>query len=68
MRIIKKGIKPDWEVRFECSVCGTVFEANDSEFGVERFSTDEHFYCGCPICGITVYAPKGALRGILPRK
>lgn len=68
MRIIKKGVKPDWEVCFECPTCGTIFEANESEYGVERYSTDKHFYCNCPICGVTVYAPKGRLRGIISFK
>lgn len=62
MRIIKKGVKPDSNVRFECDNCGTIFEANDTEYSFVPFCTYQHHYqCSCPICSTIVSAPESAL-------
>lgn len=62
MRIIKEGVKPDSNVRFECDRCGTIFEADNTEYSFIPFSTYQHYYqCSCPICGAMVDAPESAL-------
>lgn len=44
MRIIKEGVKPDSNVRFECDRCGTIFEADDTEYSFVPLSTYQHYY------------------------
>lgn len=65
MRIIKEGVKPDSNVRFECDKCGTIFEADDTEYSFVPLGTYQHYYqCSCPICSAIVSAPESALRRI----
>ena len=61
MRIIKEGVKPDSNVRFKCDKCGTIFEADDTEYSIVPFCTYHQYQCSCPICSTTVYAPESAL-------
>ncbi|MGN0598910.1 MAG: hypothetical protein ACI4JK_03350 [Oscillospiraceae bacterium] len=53
MRIIKKGVKPEQVARFECDVCGTIFEENTDQCGyaVRGIYNELKLYkCRCPIC------------------
>lgn len=62
MRVIKEGIKPDSNVRFECDRCGTIFEADDTEYSFVPLRTYQHYYqCSCPICSTIVGASESAL-------
>lgn len=42
MKIIKTGSRPTEIKEFKCEVCGTIFEADNTEY-----KNDE---CKCPIC------------------
>lgn len=60
MKIIKQG-KSKEEVdriikrvrQFECSICGCVFEADDTEYKYRFYQIDatEWWECKCPNCG-----------------
>lgn len=53
MRIIKKGVKPEQVARFNCEVCGTIFEENTDQCGyaVRGLYNELKLYkCRCPIC------------------
>lgn len=53
MKIIKKGdpAKLITAKRFECCMCGCVFEADKDEYKCSMQYNETYFYCKCPFCG-----------------
>lgn len=57
MKIIKPGRIDSGEVRFLCTVCGCVFEANRHEYRREYDQKEDETFLAvtCPCCEKTVY-------------
>lgn len=51
-------------VRFSCDMCGCLFEADSSEYKIQRdFRNGRYFSCPCPTCKRTVYSrPEDVMR------
>lgn len=50
MQIIKPGKKISTIRRFECTNCGCVFEADESEYKIVFNYNESHARCKCPCC------------------
>lgn len=55
MRIIKKGVKPEQVARFECDVCGTIFE-EDTDSGA--YTTSLSFTNAVALYAIMMFLKK----------
>lgn len=59
MKIIKQG-KTEEELklilsktkRFECGMCGCIFEANADEYTHRTYLNETVYYCKCPNCRV----------------
>ena len=55
MKIIKRGEIPNQVRRFTCRYCGTIFEADNTEYRRADQLAYIHdgisAYCKCPVCG-----------------
>lgn len=60
MNIIKPGEIPKETIRFSCSYCGCIFEADKGEYETGP-QYDPGYTCRCPTCGRGCSAPQ---RGI----
>ena len=57
MNIIRQGKKPDPVKRFECKLCGCIFEADKGEYHyVDLGYNQVAFEAYCPCCGAQVWA------------
>lgn len=61
MKIIKEGFMPNNTKRFECSVCGCIFEVDDKEYRNSSWKEVmldilPNYKCACPTCRHIVYA------------
>jgi hypothetical protein len=55
MKIIKKGKKPFETMKFACTICACVFEADYAECKVGwTFETGNFATCNCPECNSLV--------------
>lgn len=52
MKILKKGETTTPVVKFKCRNCGTIFEADNTEYEKKFDPRDNEFYCACdcPTC------------------
>ena len=52
MKIIKQGNinKLKAVIRFTCSKCGCIFEADNTEYKISSQYNEEYCYCECPFC------------------
>ena len=60
MKILKPGTLVD-DACFTCKICGCEFEANRTEYVVNRYPRDEYpavIHCNCPTCGTICSATK----------
>ena len=57
MKIIKRGEIPNKIKRFTCRYCGTIFEADNTEYRcadqLAYLYDGISAYCECPVCGKT---------------
>lgn len=60
MTIIKEGKSPykgNVLKRFECGICGCVFDANKDEYKTDTQYNGVCYYCKCPCCGYQANPP-----------
>lgn len=60
MTIIKEGdpYRCKALMRFECDICGCIFDANKDEYKTDTQYNDIFYYCKCPCCGRQANPPK----------
>ena len=56
MNVIKPGVIPKETIRFSCSYCGCIFEADKGEYETGP-QYDPGYSCLCPTCGHVCNAP-----------
>lgn len=57
MKILKQGKIDNKPKKFECSECGCVFEADDTEYSKWHAPMNETYFVAiCPCCGESVFA------------
>lgn len=52
MKIIKEGGFDTFRriKRFECTRCGCIFEADETEYRSGSYYNETYYYCECPFC------------------
>ena len=65
MNIIKNGDrelaenKKKQTRRFECKICGCIFEADKGEYLIKDYRCDVMYYAKCPCCGYNANETEG---------